>query len=56
MEGTGVGRKDWLGRGPYGNKRRIGYLPKQINVALVAEEMCQWLMKYDLRGELKSSY
>lgn len=31
-------------------------MPKKISVALTAEEICQQLMKYDLKGKLKSSY
>lgn len=56
MEGSGVERRAWLGCSPHGDQRRSGSLPKKISVALAAEEMCQQLMKYDLKGELKSSY
>lgn len=56
MEGLGVERKVWLGCNPSGDKRRPGNLPKKISVALAAEETCQQLMKYDLKGKLKFSY
>lgn len=56
MEGSGIEGKAWLGDVPQGGKRRSGNLPKQISVALAAAKMCQQLMKYDLKGKLKSSY